>query len=115
MHTLPANPTSDTLIPLAGYLLEYPISYVPISNTQTDYLAGVELDVYECFVLTTNGRHTLLKFSCPTAVGLKELAFGTESMVAKLELVYGERIESLNQGWKIEMYHERTTLDRVAL
>ncbi|EGO23800.1 hypothetical protein SERLADRAFT_392261, partial [Serpula lacrymans var. lacrymans S7.9] len=70
--TLPSGLTQQTLVCLAGLLIDYPIAYVPRSQDQTSFLSNIPLDIYEVIlevdenVSRSEKQHTVLKFTCPS-------------------------------------------------
>ncbi|EMD39858.1 hypothetical protein CERSUDRAFT_122030 [Gelatoporia subvermispora B] len=97
----PSSPTSmdaNTLVPLAAFLLEYPVAYVPSpSSNDTIYLPDVPLDVYEYVISWTDTRqdreHVVLKFSCPNTIGQTVEDLGIERMVDRLTDHFKERLQ----------------------
>jgi hypothetical protein len=54
---LPATPL-ETLVPLAGLLLEYPVTYVPTSLGHSAFLNDVELNVVHSELVSSDGLKT---------------------------------------------------------
>jgi hypothetical protein len=51
-HTSISSLSPPQMIALAGYLLEYPISYHPVcSNGEDAFLRDIPLNVYECVLI----------------------------------------------------------------
>ena len=119
VYTLPAQLTPEVLVPLSGFLLEYPVSYVPISAEQTIFLSDVPLDLFECviFIPKTHSKakideydeHVMFKFSCPT--GLPE-KLSTQSIKDRLQTHFSERLPVSNM--RIEIRHHVEVLGNVA-
>lgn len=119
----PSHLSEKELIPLAAFLIEYPVAYVPISAGQENFLSGIPLDVYECVVVhptdgtQNNGqprRHSMLKFSCPCSLGLEYLQLlSPQTMQRRLKERFIERVEGF--GLQLEVMHYAVTHDRVAL
>jgi len=115
--------TQDITIPLAAFLLDYPVAYVPVSPDQAIFLPGVPLDVFECFLHVDEGdpllglvpkQHTLLKFSCPsiiTATHSERLA--PALLVAQMIALFDAKVQ--RYGLSLDIRHTMETLDRVAL
>jgi len=122
---LPGHLTQQTLIPLAAFLLEYPVAYVPASSEQTIFLNGVPLDVYECFVelhpsFILRGKpailsHTLLKFSCPSTLCLENDRLSVAVLKEQLRDRFKSRSENIEEYYRLEVRHDMKTLDRVGL
>ncbi|KAL0961112.1 hypothetical protein HGRIS_006089 [Hohenbuehelia grisea] len=132
--------TPQTLVPLAGIILEYPLAYVPADNpspgtsTQT-FLAGEPVDVYRCLLKATgtshNDRdasspsvlpHSLLQFSCPASAGEMHPCLAPERLIACLGAHFTARLEGEpsdrvdGQGQlMVEVKHTREVFDRLAL
>ena len=119
---LPEDITAQTLVPLSGFLLEFPVSYVPRSDSGT-FLCGVALDVYEATIVpeencgkTNNTRdHTLLKFSSPSHLGRTYDTLAPDSIVEDLDALFRNRLESVSCSWTLRFNHTVITQDRVAL
>lgn len=111
----PALPTGlepSTAIPLAGVLLGYPVAYVP--DTEGAFLAHASLDVYTCRVRAPGWEHTMLKFSCPTALAAAHPErLAPARIVASLTTRFEPRLKELELGLIIE--HTTEFMDRVAL
>lgn len=125
VYHLPDNLGIQTLIPLAGLLLEYPVVYIPTSDDQSVFLPGVALDVYQCIMSLDcmHGLekhkglkgHPLLKFSCPASFGETKCSFAPSNMKAYVEALFRARLHSIEDSWFLEITHSIITLDRVAL
>lgn len=115
--TLPANLTSETMVPLAALLLEYPVAYVPtFLDSQVPFLNNVPLDIYECILVIDDQSLPLLKFSCPS--GLAEAhpdRLGSSSIIAYLVENFKDRLEKSFPGATLRVIHSRETRDRLAL
>ncbi|KII90602.1 hypothetical protein PLICRDRAFT_52328 [Plicaturopsis crispa FD-325 SS-3] len=115
-YALPSGLDQQTLVPLAGVLLGYPVAYVPVSASQTAFLPGALLDVYECILVHLQGRrHTLLKFSCPSSVALENPSLAPAALVASITHVFKSRLADLNAGIDLKVLHHTAAFDRVAL
>ncbi|KAF9450583.1 hypothetical protein P691DRAFT_458876 [Macrolepiota fuliginosa MF-IS2] len=123
---LPQDLPSTTSIPLAAFVLDYPVAYVPASASQTSFLSGVPLVIYRCYIQPRtpppgddNGRgrqHTLLQFSCPGSfaddpTGLMSLS----RTISHLENTFQPLIAQSLPGCIFHVTCERVILDRVAL
>jgi hypothetical protein len=115
---LPQDLTQQTLIPFAGFLLEYLVVYVPVTAQQTMFLNGITLDIYECVATIERDnwrRHSLMKFSCPQLLRLSEPTLSPERTISRLEdLFVHERVRKV-QGLILKVEHRTETPDRVAL
>lgn len=133
-HTIPPpvasslQPSLDLtdIVPLAAFLLEYPVAYVPASADQTSFLEGVPLDVYQCTFVSrpagsqcpdsTNVEHSLLKFSCPSIVGSVEAELSPPRLVERLKSRFGARLEGeAGLAGSIIVRHHVETHARVSL
>ncbi|KAL5501774.1 hypothetical protein ACEPAH_9034 [Sanghuangporus vaninii] len=117
---LPESLTPKTLIPLCGFLLEFPVAYVPFSTDSEAFLGRVPLDVYECIVFPKEEdddtkKHIFLKFSCPAHLGVTHSVLAPDSIVKDLERVFRSRLEQLPCPWSLRIIHTVITQDRVAL
>jgi hypothetical protein len=120
---LPSHLSEKELIPLAAFLVEYPVAYVPISARQENFLSGVPLNVFECIVVhpvdgmqnrNQQRRHSLLKFSCPCILGAEyPQLLSPQAMELRLEEHFRERVEKL--GLEFKVTHSTVIHDRVAL
>lgn len=114
--TLPTGLAPETTVPLAALLLEYPVAYVPL-DIQVPFLDNVQLDVYECTLVTENDQtHSLVKFSCPS--NLTEAypdGLGASHIVAYLRGNFEDRLKRSVQGATLRITHSRETKDRLAL
>lgn len=90
------------LIPLAAFLLEYPVAYVVETDTDP-FLAHVLLDVYECTFDLEEERLPLVKFSVPAGCDIQDL---TPSLQDRFQA----RI-----GLPIRVVRETVMFDRLAL
>jgi hypothetical protein len=136
---------TQTLIPFAGLLLEYPVSYVPISNQQTAFLPGISLDVYEMVIRcdssclsprleniraryatganSSSYQHTFLKFSCPCLIGSDphHAALSPSNLRDRLFAQFSRRLAEMigmpvPEGAEyVSIRHKVELLDRVAL
>ncbi|OCH91199.1 hypothetical protein OBBRIDRAFT_542773 [Obba rivulosa] len=113
---------ASALVPLAAFLLEYPIAYVPQSIGQSGYLTNVPLDVYECTLVwsdhateLSHGAHLMLKFSCPCAIGDVDKDVCPPSLVQHITRRFGERLTGVGFSGKLAVRHYTETLPRIAL
>ncbi|KAH7923838.1 hypothetical protein BV22DRAFT_1014611 [Leucogyrophana mollusca] len=112
----PTDLTPVVLVPLAAYLIEYPVASVPSSTEQTSFLSGQLLHVYEATIQdpsSLSSSHTLLKFSCPVVVTHESLQLSTTQVVERLQSRFSSRLENL--GMVLNVHYHTVTLDRVAL
>lgn len=119
---LPQGLTQDVLVPLAGFLLEFPVAYVVPSEQQASgFLGDVPLDVYECDVLRGNNAHAssethvLFQFSCPCNVGLDHEELSLGAMSRRVCERFASRLDSLGANATLKVKHYIVTQDRVAL
>lgn len=117
---LPPNLSMVTLIPLAAVLLDYPIAYVPESESQTSFLSGTPLVVYRCRLVgkpqgdeDNDKQHVLLQFSCP--VSLENSMVSTRKTVSFLEHTFQPRVAQILSKYVLHVDYEHVALDRVAL
>lgn len=137
----PANGV-QTLVPLAGLLLEYPASYVPSSTQQEAFLGTTPLDVYEVVLClgvlrktssartpsrsqslepqSSNAEHSLLKFSCPSVLDNADKVTHPKlspiSLCRHLHACYNHRVaEASTAHASVYVKHHTEVRDRVAL
>ncbi|EJC97809.1 uncharacterized protein FOMMEDRAFT_162143 [Fomitiporia mediterranea MF3/22] len=121
--SLPEILTTKILVPLSGFLLEYPVAYVPSSETSSNFLGGVPLDVYECTIDlkgTHSGEtvreHTLLKFSCPAHLAATCTTLEPTRVIGELELRFRDRLtNTTDRSSSLKVTHSVVTQDRMAL
>ena len=117
---IPSNLTSGRehlLIPLAAFLLEYPVGYVPRDTNQTTFLSNTPLDVYECVLVLEDSEmeHTLLKFSCPQCVSQSVARLAPEEVQRRLVGRFQPRVEAVDYPGRLEVRYTQETLPRVGL
>ncbi|KAF5369326.1 hypothetical protein D9758_002744 [Tetrapyrgos nigripes] len=126
-------------VPLAAFLLEYPVLYCPdestADHTSVSHLDQITLDVYECIISfsddQTSGRktsprpvaasshpsptstHSLLKFSCPSQLGLSSERLAPASVISRLQSHFSLSIAKLHGSLQIQ--HSTVTLNGVVL
>ena len=110
-----ASGREDILIPLAAFLLEYPVGYVPLDANQTVFLSNTPLDVYECVLEGPGGEHTLLKFSCPQCVSQSVARLVSDEVQRRLVDRFQPRLEAVDYPGKLKVLHTQETLPRVGL
>ncbi|KAF7768051.1 hypothetical protein Agabi119p4_7294 [Agaricus bisporus var. burnettii] len=117
---LPPNLSMVTSIPLAAVLLDYPIAYVPESESQTSFLSGTPLVVYRCRLVgksqggeDNDKQHVLLQFSCP--VSLENSMVSTRKTVSFLEHTFQPRVAQILSKYVLHVDYEHVAPDRVAL
>ncbi|KAF9817290.1 hypothetical protein IEO21_03550 [Rhodonia placenta] len=113
---LSLSPTLEItdIVPLAAYLLEYPVAYVPCSEGQTSFLAGAALDVYECTFQAAEA-HILLKFSCPSGIGELHPELSAGRLAESLRHRFGLRLRAAGLPDNLIVQHHTKTYDRVSL
>lgn len=94
------------MIPLAGFLLEYPYAYV-VSTTDGPFLSGVNLSVYECTVHLCGKWTPVVKFSVPETCVAEDLS-------SWLMNKFGPRMNTFGIGEPVVTCTTRV-MDRVAL
>ncbi|OSD07278.1 hypothetical protein PYCCODRAFT_1430521 [Trametes coccinea BRFM310] len=110
-----------TMVAFAAHILDFPVAYVPTSGSNTAYLAGVPLDVYECVLEADPATadvprsHTMIKFSCPQDIGLTTRELSPENVVRKLRARFENRLRTAGFPGTLVIHHTVETLDRVAL
>lgn len=120
----------ESLVPLAGLLLDYEVAYVPASPDSASSLKGILLDVYTvellapemAVTLTRSGtpvmiptRHTVLKFSCPSVGFHMSDLLSPENVNRRLDLKFRERLDSVGCSWAIRVTHEIVKREGIAL
>lgn len=119
--TLPCDLTARTLVPLAGFLLDYPVCYVPASDDQTVFLSGVSLDLYDCVLVNERNpasipvQHPLFKFTCPASLGDRHRDLNRHSILDALKRSLTTRLVTLSSPFSLKIIHDTVILDRVAL
>lgn len=103
------------LIPLAAFLLEYPVGYVPLDATQTTFLSDIPLDVYQCVLVGSGEEHTLLKFSCPQCVSRSVARLAPDEIQQRLVDRFQPRLEAVDYPGRLKIRHSQETLPRVGL
>ncbi|CCL99707.1 uncharacterized protein FIBRA_01729 [Fibroporia radiculosa] len=118
---------STDAVPLAAFLLDYPVAYVPASADQTSFLADVSLDVYECVfrpgvveaqrLSLTNGEHIVMKFSCPSAIYSAEEVgeLSAPKLTQRLSDKFGNRLREAGLPDSFLIRHTTQVHDRVSL
>ena len=109
-------------MPLAGFLLDYPVCYSPVSDDQSEFLSAVPLDVYECSLVRAEGTHSniptshlVMKFTCPGNLGKQHAHLSPRSLMETLNNVISHRLLQLSPTCSLEITHKVISLDRVAL
>lgn len=111
-----ADTTANDIVPLAAFLLEYPVAYVPEDPQQVSFLSSVELVVYSCSLLFDSKqeafptRHRFIQFSCPR-VSLPENA----NIEGELRQKFTNRIRQIGMQCALEVTSRTERFDRVAL
>ncbi|KAF9645741.1 hypothetical protein BDM02DRAFT_3119732 [Thelephora ganbajun] len=103
------------LIPLAAFLLEYPVGYVPLNADQSTFLSNTPLDVYECVLEESGEEHTLLKFSCPQCVSQSVARLAPDEVQRRLANRFQPRLEAVDYPGRLEILHTQENLPRVGL
>ncbi|KAF8517431.1 hypothetical protein BU17DRAFT_49899 [Hysterangium stoloniferum] len=99
-------------IALAGFLLEYPVSYLPDPDPNNkSLLSNIALDVFECSIAFLQTSHVFMRFSRPAS--LAPLAGVLANMLQERfhNRIYAAGIEEMT----IDISHRTVTMDRVAL
>ena len=115
---IPSNLTSgqeQLLIPLAAFLLEYPVGYVPLGAHQNAFLSYIPLDVYECVLENSGEEHILLKFSCPQCVSQSVARLAPYEVQRRLMKHFQPRLEAVGYLGRLEIKHVQETLPCVGL
>ncbi|KAJ8080552.1 hypothetical protein PM082_017386 [Marasmius tenuissimus] len=123
---LPTELLFDVMVPLAGFILEYPVALSPTPVSGSDmsaFLSQVPLHVYECALdldTDTAGsrRHLLMKFSIPSVLAsVHPFIFSPSIVTSKLETKLKSRLEQAFSGSvpSLTVVYNTVTLDRVAL
>lgn len=103
------------LIPLAAFLLEYPVGYVPLGANQTIFLNDTPLDVYECILEGSQEEHALLKFSCPQCVSQSVMRLAPDEVRKRLGDHFQPRLRAVGYPGRLKILHSQKTLPRVGL
>ena len=103
------------LIPLAAFLLEYPVGYVPLDANQTTFLSNIPLDVYECVLEDSEGEHTLLKFSCPQCVSQSVSRLAPDEVRKRLVDRFQPRLLAVDYSGRLKVRHTQEALPLVGL
>ncbi len=125
MISLPDDEGRSTgdMVAFAACILEFPVAYVPIPDGPEGgaFLAGEPLDVYDCVLVPHTSQtqahseaQSLIKFSCPQAIGLKVPELSPKSLIERLTTRFAERVESTTSRAFV-VCHSVQTLDRVAM
>jgi hypothetical protein len=115
---IPSDLTSGQehlLIPLAAFLLEYPVGYVPLNTHQTAFLSYIPLDVYECVLENSGKECTLLKFSCPQCVSQSVARLAPDEVQKRLVDCFQPRLEVVDYPGRLEIRYAQETLPCVGL
>lgn len=115
---IPSNLSSGRehlLVPLAAFLLEYPVGYVPLDANQTTFLGNIPLDLYECVLVDSEEEPTLFKFSCPQCVGQSVARLAPGEVRRRLVDRFRPRLEAVGYPGRLEVRHTQETLPRVGL
>lgn len=103
------------LIPLAAFLLEYPVGYVPLDANQTTFLSDIPLDVYGCLLEGSREEYTLLKFSCPQSMGQSVPRLALGELRRRLVDRFHPRLQAVDYPGRLRVQHSQETLPRVGL
>ncbi|KAL1758443.1 hypothetical protein FB107DRAFT_288557 [Schizophyllum commune] len=121
--TLSGDADIDILVPLAAFLLEYPVAYVPNPKHHL-FLGQIPLDVHE--VVLSAGptlrssrvvtSHSILKFSVPCHIAAAHPHLSPVTLQQSLREVYVQRVqEAFGADFTVSTVHSTTTEDRLAL
>ncbi|KAG7088392.1 hypothetical protein E1B28_012391 [Marasmius oreades] len=131
--TLPPILPYNVTVPLAGFLLEYPVALCPVLIPGTDmssFLTQVPLRVYRCLlnIEDTTGKssatsqqnpHLLVQFSIPSVLESSHPETHSSSVISsRLEETFNARLATVFAGRgvpSLTIVHSVRTLDRVAL
>ncbi|KAI5896704.1 uncharacterized protein SCHCODRAFT_02493516 [Schizophyllum commune H4-8] len=121
--TLSSDADIDILVPLATFLLEYPVAYVPNPKHHL-FLGQIPLDVHEVILLAgptlRSSRnvtsHRILKFSVPCHIAAAHPHLAPATLQQTLREVYMQRVqEAFGADFSVSTLHTTTTEDRLAL
>ncbi|KAK2465316.1 hypothetical protein APHAL10511_002670 [Amanita phalloides] len=107
---------SSLSVPVAAVLIDYSVAYIP-DPTFTSFLHHVPLNVYQCIVKFDSHTHTLLKYSCPVALGERYAdSLCPDRVMADLQSRFGSK-DRLGRCKEVEVqvFHHVETHDRIAL
>lgn len=135
--TLPPDLPCNVTVPLAGFLLEFPVAFCPISVPGIEtrsFLNQVPLRVYRCLLnhedksrITRDSdttsqqihRHLLMQFSIPSDLeSTHPETYSPSAISAHLQETFSSRLEKAFAGRtfpSLTITHSVRTLDRVAL
>ncbi|GAA6047137.1 hypothetical protein JCM3770_006919 [Rhodotorula araucariae] len=122
--SLPNPDTPQDLVPLVGFLLDYPVAYsVGASEDGRNCLGGVELCVVEATLVgASTTRQRLLSFSYPISLTLcADSRLDPDNIVSTLRSKLGARLAAAQEiyaellGAVIEVDRRTVVLDQVAL
>ncbi|RDX42510.1 hypothetical protein OH76DRAFT_1411093 [Lentinus brumalis] len=111
------------MVAFAACIIEFPVAYVPIPDGPEGgaFLAREPLDVYDCVLVPHTAQEqahseaqSLIKFSCPQAIGLKVPELSPKSLIERLTTRFAERVGSTTSRAFV-VCHSVQTLDRVAM
>jgi hypothetical protein len=95
------------------------VAYVPTSCDQTAFLSREPLDVYECNLVHAetefSSQHTLLKFSCPSAIGMEHNELLPQRLTQRMKGRFVPRLQKVNDAMALNVCVSRERHDRVAL
>ncbi|GAA5922590.1 uncharacterized protein JCM15063_003355 [Sporobolomyces koalae] len=116
--SLPYTATPRSLIPLVGYLLDYPVAYcLDLSPDGRNCLGACELVLVEAVLLDGDDESHLLSFSYPALLHKADQALDPTNVCAQLESELVSRLKktSMSDRCSIQVAHRSITLDQVAL
>lgn len=96
--SLPDGLTQQIVIPMAAFLLEYPVAYIPPLFDQATSLSSTSLTVYEGSLhFASQGtqpsyQHTVIKFSCPTALTSQHRLLSPDDLQDRVTAHFRSRI-----------------------
>ncbi|KAL1745110.1 hypothetical protein HDZ31DRAFT_63442 [Schizophyllum fasciatum] len=115
MIPLSENIGIDVLVPLAAFLLEYPVAYVP-STQHSVFLSQVPLDVHEVMLHFGSSTHSILKFSVPCHIAAGNPLLSPDALQQSLRDEYSRRVHrAYGESVSVSAMHSVKTQDRVAL
>ncbi|KAF9516437.1 hypothetical protein BS47DRAFT_1340768 [Hydnum rufescens UP504] len=134
-HLILPSTSLEVMVPLTGYLLEYPVSYIPsmdTSGTTVDggFLCGVPLSVFRATLVRRSGPNQnkynptafrsqpIIQFSCPAVLNGQVAELDPASILQRIQNRWKKRITGHASSllWdEIRVSVERKTLDRVVL
>jgi len=104
------------MIALAGFLLEYPVSYFPMGSIEIDgtaFFPNVVMDVFTCTISPWDKEqqsHIFMKFSRPS-----DVEPSVQELLERLKLRFESRLQYTTMPCTLQIHWESISMDRLAL